>query len=69
MNYDAADHDLRVYVKSLRAGAEEELALQTTVDLAAGVGASSAWVGFTAGTGTLYSKQDIYSWMVQAPGA
>jgi hypothetical protein len=69
VNYDAANHDLRIYVKSLRAGAEEELALETTVDLAAGVGASSAWVGFTAGTGNVYSKQDIYSWMVQAPGA
>ena len=69
VNYDAATHDLRVYVKSLRAGAEEQLALETTVDLADGVGASSAWVGFTAGTGNLYSKQDIYSWMVQAPGA
>ncbi|WP_245664866.1 L-type lectin-domain containing protein [Actinoplanes subtropicus] len=69
VTYDAPTHDLRVYVQSLRAGAEEELALETKVDLAAGVGASSAWVGFTAGTGNLYSKQDIYSWMVQTPGA
>ena len=69
VNYDAATHDLRVYVKSLRAGAEEQLALETTVDLADGVGASSAWVGFTAATGGAYTKQDIYSWMVQAPGA
>jgi hypothetical protein len=69
INYDAAGHDLRIYVRSLQAGAEEELALEAPIDLAAEVGANSAWVGFTAGTGTAYSKQDIYSWMVQAPGA
>lgn len=69
VQYDADRHDLRVYVKSLRAGSEEELALETTVDLAGEVGSSSAWVGFTAATGSALSKQDIYSWMVDAPSA
>jgi hypothetical protein len=68
--YDAPSHNLRIYVKSLRAGSSEELALETTVDLADEVGARSAWVGFTAATGSALSKQDIYSWTVdQAPGA
>ncbi|WP_433296098.1 L-type lectin-domain containing protein [Actinoplanes sp. CA-030573] len=67
--YDAGTNDLRVYVRSLRAGATEELALRTTVDLAGSVGAGSAWVGFTASTGSALSKQDIYSWTVQAPRA
>jgi hypothetical protein len=67
--YNADAHDLSVYVRSLRKGAKEQLALQTTVDLAAAAGASSAWVGFTGATGSALSKQDIYSWMVTAPGA
>ncbi len=67
--YDAPSNDLRIYVKSLRAGSDEELALETTVDLADEVGARSAWVGFTAATGSALSKQDIYSWTVEAPGA
>jgi hypothetical protein len=69
VNYDAANHDVRIYVQSLQAGAEEELVLEATVDLSAEVGASSAWVGFTGATGGVYSKQDIYSWMVQSPVA
>lgn len=67
--YDAANYDLKIYVKSLHSGASEQLALEYTVNLAAEVGASSAWVGFTGGTGTALSKQDIYSWTVQASGA
>ena len=69
VNYDADGNNLRVYVQSLRAGSTEELALETTVDLAGEVGSDSAWVGFTAGTGSVLSKQDNYSWMVLAPGA
>jgi hypothetical protein len=69
VSYDAGAKDLRIYVKSLRKGATEQLALQTEVDLAAQLGASSAWVGFTGATGGALSKQDIYSWIVQAPGA
>jgi lectin family protein len=69
VSYDAESTGLRVYVKSLRAGAVEQLVLDEKVDLAAGVGASSAWVGFTAATGNLLSKQDIYSWSVTQPGA
>ena len=69
VTYDAVTHDLRIYVQSLQAGAEEQLVLAATIDLAAEVGASSAWVGFTAATGGAYTKQDIYSWMVEAPGA
>jgi Bacterial lectin len=67
--YDAPSTDLKVYVKSLRAGATDELVLDQKVDLAAEVGASSVWVGFTAGTGNVLSKQDIYSWTVQASEA
>ena len=62
--YSAPDTELRVYVKSLEAGATEQLVLDHTVDLAAEAGGSSAWVGFTAGTGSALSKQDIYSWTV-----
>jgi hypothetical protein len=69
VNYDAGSNALRVYVKSLRAGATEELALETTVDLAGEVGSDTAWVGFTAGTGNALSKQDIYSWTVDGAGA
>jgi hypothetical protein len=67
VNYDADSNRLRVYVKSLRAGSSEELALETTVDLAGEVGSNSAWVGFTAATGNALSKQDIYSWTVDTP--
>jgi lectin family protein len=69
VSYDAPSTRLRVYVSSLYAGATEKLVLDERVDLAAGVGASSAWVGFTAATGDLLSKQDIYSWSVTAPSA
>jgi hypothetical protein len=67
--YDASTTNLSIYVKSLSAGATEQLVLEKTVDLAAGVGTESAWVGFTASTGTSLSKQDIYSWTVQASEA
>ena len=67
--YDPANYDLKVYVKALHRGSQEQLALQHTVNLAAEVDASSAWVGFTGGTGTALSKQDIYSWTVDASGA
>ena len=69
VSYDAATQNLSVYVKALRAGATEELVLQHTVDLAAAAGGSSAWIGFTGGTGTDLSKQDIYSWSVQGAEA
>lgn len=65
--YDADSQQLRIYVRSLRAGADEELALRTRIDLADEVGADSAWVGFTAATGSALSKQDIYSWSVATP--
>jgi hypothetical protein len=67
--YDASNYDLKIYVKALHAGATEQLALEYTVNLAAEVGASSVWVGFTGGTGTALSKQDIYSWTVEGSGA
>jgi hypothetical protein len=69
ITYDAATKDLSVYVKALRSGSAEQLVLQKTIDLAAAAGGSSAWVGFTGGTGTELSKQDIYSWSVQGAGA
>lgn len=67
--YNAETLALQIYVKALHAGSTEELALATTVDLADEVGADSAWVGFTAATGTALSKQDIYSWTVEGSGA
>jgi hypothetical protein len=67
--YDAATKNLSAYVKAFRAGSAEQLVLRQTVDLAAEAGGSSAWIGFTAGTGTDLSKQDIYSWTVQGAEA
>jgi hypothetical protein len=67
--YDAAAKNLSVYVKGFRSGSPEQLVLQHTVDLAAEAGGSSAWIGFTGGTGTELSKQDIYSWTVQGSEA
>jgi hypothetical protein len=69
VTYDADTNDIRVFVRSLRAGADEMLALEDNVDLAAKAGGTSAWVGFTAATGSALSKQDIYSWTVQGSGA
>jgi hypothetical protein len=69
VQYDAATKGLKVSVASLRADATEQLVLDQTVDLAAAVGDSSAWVGFTGATGNALSKQDIYSWTVQGSGA
>jgi hypothetical protein len=67
--YSAPDTELRVYVKSLQAGATDQLVLDHKVDLAAEARGSSAWVGFTAATGSALSKQDIYSWTVLGSGA
>ncbi|MFF5081322.1 L-type lectin-domain containing protein [Actinoplanes sp. NPDC000266] len=67
--YDADESLLQVYVKSLSAGSEEQLALEHEVNLADEVEESGAWVGFTAGTGTALSKQDVYSWSVDGAGA
>jgi hypothetical protein len=69
VTYDAGSKDLKVYVQSLRAGAQEEQVLDHTIDLAAQVGATSAWTGFTGATGKALSKQDIYSWSVQGTEA
>ncbi|XVV11165.1 L-type lectin-domain containing protein [Actinoplanes sp. CA-131856] len=67
--YDADESLLQIYVKSLSAGAEEQLALEHEVNLADEIDGSDAWVGFTAGTGSALSKQDIYSWSVDGSGA
>ncbi|MEV6846026.1 L-type lectin-domain containing protein [Actinoplanes sp. NPDC051411] len=67
--YDAPAKTLSVYVKAFRAGSPEQLVLQQPIDLATAAGGSSAWIGFTAGTGTELSKQDIYSWSVQGAEA
>jgi hypothetical protein len=67
--YDADESNLKVYIRSLSAGAEEQLALEQEVNLGDELEDSDAWVGFTAGTGTALSKQDIYSWSVDGSGA
>ncbi|GAA0454740.1 hypothetical protein Ade02nite_03250 [Paractinoplanes deccanensis] len=69
VEYDAEESMLRVYVKSLSAGSEEQLALEHEVNLADEVEDSEAWAGFTAGTGTALSKQDVYSWSLDGAGA
>ncbi len=69
VSYDADTKDLKVYVQSLRAGSVEQLVLNQKIDLAAQVGASAVWMGFTGSTGKALSKQDIYSWSVQGTGA
>jgi hypothetical protein len=69
ISYDATAHRLRAYVKSLRAGSVAEQVLDQPIDLAAETGVGAAWVGFTAGTGTALSKQDIYSWSVRGTEA
>jgi hypothetical protein len=67
--YDASATKLSVYVKPFRSGSPEQLVVQQTLDLATAAGGSSAWIGFTGGTGTALSKQDIYSWSVQGAKA
>ena len=69
VTYDAGTKDLKVYVQALRAGSAEKLVLDQTIDLAAQVGATSVWTGFTGSTGKALSKQDIYSWSVQGTEA
>jgi hypothetical protein len=69
VTYDASTYALKIYVKAFRSGEALQLALATTVDLADEVNASSAWIGFTAATGTALSKQDIYSWSVDGSEA
>jgi hypothetical protein len=69
VTYDAGTKDLKVYVQALRAGSDEQLVLDQTIDLAAQVGATSVWTGFTGATGKSLSKQDIYSWSVQGTEA
>ncbi len=66
--YDADDMMLDVYVKALSAGSQEKHVLTHEIDLADHVDDSEAWVGFTAGTGSGLSKQDIYSWTVDGSG-
>ncbi|AEV87858.1 lectin [Actinoplanes sp. SE50] len=65
ITYNADAHELKAYVKSLRAGTTEELVLDESIDLTAETGVDAAWLGFTGSTGTALSKQDIYSWSVQ----
>ncbi|MEV6299018.1 L-type lectin-domain containing protein [Actinoplanes sp. NPDC051861] len=67
LRYDAEAHNLKVYVRSLSAGSDEELLLDQKVDLAAGAGTESGWIGFTASTGEVTARQDVYDWTVDAP--
>ncbi|MEU4688175.1 L-type lectin-domain containing protein [Actinoplanes sp. NPDC023714] len=65
IRYDAAAHTLKVYVKAK--GSPEELLLDHRVDIARSAGATSGWVGFTAATGDVTARQDVYDWTVDAP--
>ncbi|MFC7527395.1 L-type lectin-domain containing protein [Actinoplanes sp. GCM10030250] len=67
VRYDAEGHHLKVYVRSLSAGATEQLLLNQTTDLAEGAGTKSGWIGFTASTGEVTARQDVYDWTVDAP--
>ncbi|WP_232050358.1 L-type lectin-domain containing protein [Actinoplanes sp. OR16] len=65
VRYDAGAHNLKVYVKAK--GSPEQLLLDHGVDLARSAGAASGWVGFTAATGDVTARQDVYDWTVDAP--
>jgi hypothetical protein len=65
--YRAKAKELRVFVRTAPAGARERLMLTLPIDLAAALGAGTAYLGFTGATGSVSSKQDIYSWVVSAP--
>ena len=67
VRYDAGAHRLKVFVRSLTAGATEEMMLDQSVDLTKGTGANQAWLGFTASTGNVTARQDVYDWTVDAP--
>jgi lectin family protein len=59
--------ELRVFVRTAPAGSRERLIFTLPIDLAATLGAGTAYLGFTGATGSVSSKQDIYSWVVAAP--
>jgi hypothetical protein len=67
--YRPKPKELRVFVRPAAAGSRERLMLTLPIDLAAVLGGSTAYLGFTAATGSVSSKQDIYSWVVSAPRA
>jgi hypothetical protein len=67
--YDAPNTELRIYLKSTSPGATEQLMLDEPLDLRAVIGADQAYAGFTGATGSAVSKQDIYSWVLDTPGA
>ncbi|WP_229069502.1 L-type lectin-domain containing protein [Actinoplanes sp. DH11] len=69
LRYDAAAQNLKVYVRPVSKGSTEQLLLDQNVDLAARTGATSGWVGFTASTGDVTARQDIYDWTVGTPQA
>jgi hypothetical protein len=59
VDYDGAVLELRL---SQQAARPDTATLSYTVDLAAVLGTTQAFVGFTAGTGAGYEDQDILSW-------
>ncbi|MEU8240399.1 L-type lectin-domain containing protein [Actinoplanes missouriensis] len=67
VRYDGGAHRLTVFVRALTAGSAEQLVLDQGVDLAARTGVTSGWVGFTASTGDVTARQDVYDWTVHAP--
>jgi hypothetical protein len=67
--YRPKPRELRVFVRAAAVGARERLMLTLPVDLPATLGAGTAYLGFTGATGSVSSKQDIYSWVVSAPRA
>ena len=69
VEYTGINHELKVYVRALNRGAVEQLMITYPIDLAATLGGDGAYIGFTAATGSVSSKQDIYSWTVSSPSS
>ncbi|MEV6342415.1 L-type lectin-domain containing protein [Actinoplanes sp. NPDC051851] len=67
IRYDAANEDLRVYVRAMNAGARERLMLEERISLADEIELNDGWIGFTGATGDYSASQDVYDWTVRTP--
>jgi serine/threonine protein kinase len=65
IEYDAASATLAVYI-SRNVDRPADPLVTTTINIATVVGAGSAYVGFTAGTGYSGEVQDVLSWHLEA---
>ena len=65
IEYDAAKTTLAVYV-SRNADRPADPLVTGTINIATVIGAGSAYVGFTAGTGVIGEVEDVLSWHLEA---